>query len=49
MSREVTMPRGRHRPKTLPLVQTWESMRTQYAKPSGWAWLTKWVRRAERG
>jgi len=30
---------------TLPLVDTWESARTRYAKPSRWAWLTKWVRR----
>jgi hypothetical protein len=47
MSREVTMPQGRHRPKTytLPLAETWETMRQAYPKPTRWAWLTKWMRR----
>lgn len=40
---------GRHTRKadtyTLPLVETWETSRRWYRRPSRWAWLTKWVRR----
>lgn len=41
------MPQGRHRPKTytLPLVDTWEAMRSRYTRPTWLAWLTRWWRR----